>query len=235
MPATRASRATAATSRRLTELRTRLREKERALSALARRLQDFESGTAMVAMGRRLLLAEAQAARATELESRLLALEARQGPLRAERARLQRELAEIRAERDALERFWLAADAGEGVCVGDCRTCEDRLKGRCVLCVGGRTPLLPQYRQLAERLGVRLLHHDGGREEALSRLPELLEASDAVICPHGEVGYLAYYQLKKHCRQRQKPCVLTRNPGIAGFAAALDRIAQGRADIEAQT
>jgi hypothetical protein len=34
--------------------------------------------------------------------------------------------------------------------------------------VGGRTPLLPQYRQLAERL----IHHDGGEEEALARLAE---------------------------------------------------------------
>jgi hypothetical protein len=104
-----------------------------------------------------------------------------------------------------------------------------------VLCVGGRTPLLPQYRALAERLGVRLIHHDGGKEEALARLQDLLNASDAVICPTDCVGHLAYYQLKKHCKQNSKPCVLTRNSGVAGFAAALTRLAEGRADIQSQT
>jgi hypothetical protein len=115
------------------------------------------------------------------------------------------------------------------------RACPNPLRGRCVLCVGGRTPLLPQYRALAERLGVRLIHHDGGKEEALARLPDLLNASDAVICPTDCVGHLAYYQLKKHCKQNGKPCVLTRNSGVAGFAAALTRLAEGRADIQSQT
>ncbi|MEW5968101.1 MAG: DUF2325 domain-containing protein [Pseudomonadota bacterium] len=45
---------------------------------------------------------------------------------------------------------------------------------------GQEITLLPQYRELAERLGVRLIHHDGGQEEAMSRLPDLLAASDAV-------------------------------------------------------
>ncbi len=126
-------------------------------------------------------------------------------------------------------------DRAEQACDGQCETCPGSLRGRCVLCVGGRTPLQPQYRALAERLGVRLIHHDGGREEALARLPDLLNASDAVICPTDCVGHLAYYQLKKHCKQNGKPCVLTRNSGVAGFAAALTRLAEGRADIQTQT
>ncbi len=227
------ARRAAREDRRVAELRARLRERDRELAALTRRLQSFETGVAMVAMGRRLLLAEAQAARATELESRLLTLETRLGPLRAERARLTRELEEASAERDALERLWI--EESQFLCDGDCEACNLGLAGRCVLCVGGRAPLLPQYRQLAERLGVRLIHHDGGREERIALLPEMLDASDAVICPMDCVGPQAYYQLKKHCKQKRKPCVLTRNSGIAGFAAALRRIAQGRADIDAQT
>jgi hypothetical protein len=66
-------------------------------------------------------------------------------------------------------------------------------------------------------------------------VPDLLNASDAVICPTDCVGHLAYYQLKKHCKQNGKPCVLTRNSGVAGFAAALNRLAEGRADIQTQT
>ncbi len=202
------------------------------LAPLLERVRELESGQAMVAIGRELMLAQTQAARAREAQTRIQALEEKLGALRADKARLTRERDEACAERDALEQIW-TAPATEA-CGGDCGTCPNSLRGRCVLCVGGRTPLLPQYRQLAERLGVRLIHHDGGREEALARLPELLKASDAVICPTDCVGHLAYYQLKKHCKQSGKPCVLTRNSGVAGFAAALTRLAEGRADIQSQ-
>ncbi len=209
------------------------------LQPLLARVRELESGQAMIALGRQLMLAQAQAARAREAEVRIQALEERAGGLRADKARLQREREEIGLERDALEQLWTSeatvATPPTEACTGDCIACSGSLRGRCVLCVGGRTPLLPQYRALAERLGVRLIHHDGGREEALARLPDLLNASDAVICPTDCVGHLAYYQLKKHCKQNGKPCVLTRNSGVAGFAAALTRLAEGRADIQSQT
>jgi hypothetical protein len=207
------------------------------LAPLLKRVQELESGQAMVGIGRQLMLAEAQAARAREAEMRIQTLEAKMGVLRAEKVRLIRERDEVSLERDALEQLWSAADGQPDAmpCTGNCATCPNPLRGRCVLCVGGRTPLLPQYRALAERLGVRLIHHDGGREEALARLPDMLNASDAVICPTDCVGHLAYYQLKKHCKQNGKPCVLTRNSGVAGFAAALTRLAEGRADIQSQT
>ena len=220
--------------RALAQERDALREQNAHLEPLLRRVRELESGQAMVALGRRLMLAEAQAGKARELEGRVRALEQRIGQLRADKARLTRELEESSSERDALERLWLA-DAPDAGCDGDCAVCPGHLQGRCVLCVGGRTPLLPQYRQLAERLGVRLLHHDGGREAALSRLPDLLAQSDAVICPTDTVSHLAYYQLKKHCKQTGKPCVLSKSSGVAGFATALTRLASGRAEIAGTT
>ena len=193
-------------------------------SPLRARLAELESGVAMVEMGRRLLALADKA-------ERLRGPATRAAELEADNIRLRRERDEARAERDALERLWLDETAEPAACAGDCAACPSQLAGRCVLCVGGRTPLLPQYRQLAERLGVRLIHHDGGREEALSRLPDLLAASDAVICPTDCVGHLAYYQLKKHCKQAGKPCVLVKSSGVASFAAALTRLADGRAEI----
>jgi hypothetical protein len=135
-------------------------------------------------------------------------------------------------ERDAMERLWASENSPAPACDGQCNVCPGSLRGRCVLCVGGRLPLLPQYRQLAERLGVRLIHHDGGKEESLSRLPALLASSDAVICPTDCVGHLAYYQLKQHCKQAGKPCVLVKSSGVASFADALTRLADGRAEIQ---
>lgn len=202
---------------------------------LLQRVRELESGQAMVGLGRQLMLATAQAGRAREAQERMRALEEKVAVLRADKARLTRERDEVSLERDALEQLWSTEHTPDTLCNGDCGVCPDSLRGRCVLCVGGRTPLLPQYRALAERLGVHLIHHDGGREEALARLPDLLNASDAVICPTDCVGHLAYYQLKKHCKQNGKPCVLTRNSGVAGFAAALTRLAEGRADIQSQT
>lgn len=196
---------------------------------LRQRLELLESGVAMTTMARRLMVLTEEAARLRERNDKL---ELRIDELEGIRLGLQEGLDVACRERDALERLWLGAPAAESGCDGECAQCPSRMQGRCVLCVGGRTPLLPQYRQLAERLGVRLIHHDGGKEESLSRLPALLASSDAVICPTDCVGHLAYYQLKQHCKQAGKPCVLVKSSGLASFAAALTRLAEGRAEIQ---
>jgi hypothetical protein len=206
-------------------------EELRQLAPLRERLRSLESGAGVAALERRLADAEALAERALARAARADAMEAHVAALRGENERLARERDQALAERDALERLWAAAPATPPDCDGGCASCSVRLQGRCVLCVGGRTPLLPQYRQLAERLGVRLLHHDGGREETLSRLPELLDAADAVICPTDCVGHMAYYNVKRHCKLLNKPCVLVKSSGVASFAAALTRLAAGRAEI----
>ncbi len=100
-----------------------------------------------------------------------------------------------------------------------------------LLWVGGRTNLQPQYRSLVEKAGGQFIYHDGGKEEALSRLPELLGQADAVICPADCVGHPAYYPLKRHCKQAGKPCVLLRDSGLASFADGLSWLAEGRLDI----
>jgi uncharacterized small protein (DUF1192 family) len=213
----------------------RLRQAVGEMQVLRERLAAFESGQVMVDLGRRLLLLEAANADLRAQAGRVKRLEARIEALQEELARLVRERDQLAAERDALERLFLvdedmAADETQEGCSAECALCPERLRGRCVLCVGGRTPLLAQYRKLAERLGVRLIHHDGGREDAMSRLPELLAASDAVICPTDSVSHAAYGQLKRHCKSTNKPCVLARSSGIAGFAAALARLAMDCTD-----
>jgi hypothetical protein len=204
-------------------------QRAEAAHPLRARLEALENGTAMIEMGRRQLALEAAAVRLRESAARAAALE-------EENPRLRQERDAARAERDALERLGLGetAEPEPGACAGECAACPQPLHGRCVLCVGGRTTLLPQYRQLAERLGVRLIHHDGGREEALSRLPDLLASSDAVICPTDCVSHPAYYQLKRHCKQAGKPCMLVKSSGVGSFAAALTRLAEGRAEIQGE-
>lgn len=197
-----------------------------AVEPLRARLQALESGQAIVALGQRLMLAQAEAERSQEFKAQALVLQEQVSSLARELEQTRQELAKTLAERDALERLWIQERTPIS-CEGQCTDCaEKEANGRCVLCVGGRQPLLPHYRQLAARLGMRLIHHDGGKEEGLARLSELLAACDAVICPTDCVGHRAYYQLKKHCKLAGKPCLLTRSSGVASIAAALEKLSK---------
>jgi hypothetical protein len=151
--------------------------------------------------------------------------------LQEEVATLQRERDTLATERDALERFLLTGENGDNNCDEGCDGCDRRAAGRCVLCVGGRTALLSQYRALAERLGIRLIHHDGGLEDSLSRLPILIGSADAVLCPTDCVSHNAYYTLKQHCKRAGKPCLLFKGGGVSSFAVALARLSAGQVSI----
>ena len=100
-----------------------------------------------------------------------------------------------------------------------------------MLYVGGRSSLLAQYRQLADRLGITLIHHDGGQEESLSRLPELIRGADAVVCPTDRISHNAYYHVKAHCKRVGKPCLFYRGGGVSGFAVAMARVSRGEFSV----
>ncbi len=208
-----------------------LRDARTDAAALRERLAAFESGTAMVDMGRRLMSLAASNAQLLASAERARPLEGALKDAEDRAAALARERDDLAAERDALERLLLAGEANEAACDGQCDDCGNRIAGRCVLCVGGRTALLSQYRALAERLGIRLVHHDGGQEESLSRLPDMINGADAVLCPTDCVSHAAYYKLKQHCKRTGKPCLLFKGAGVSGFAVALARLAAGQASI----
>lgn len=229
-----------------------LRAENATLSRAAERLERLESGVTLVEWGRKLLALSGEnralqsaAARADGLAERVERLQAECAAAQAAGTRLQR-------ERSALERLLLelaagtekgepsatdsATDANRASCpgAGDCLRCVEKYplsRTRCILCVGGRTSLLSHYRALAERLGIRLIHHDGGQEEALSRLPEMIASADAVLCPTDCVGHAAYYSLKQHCRKSGKPCLLFKGAGITSFAFALSRLSAGESSL----
>jgi len=198
---------------------------------LRERFAAFESGAAIVGMGRRLMSLTAANEELRAVAERSRALQAALRGAQDQTAVLTRERDTLAAERDALERLLLVAENDEAACDDQCDGCENRAAGRCVLCVGGRTALLSQYRALAERLGIRLIHHDGGLEESLSRLPDMINGADAVLCPTDCVGHAAYYKLKQHCKRTGKPCLLFKGAGVSGFAVALARLAAGQASI----
>jgi hypothetical protein len=100
---------------------------------------------------------------------------------------------------------------------------EADLAQRRVLCVGGKTSLVPHYRQLVERARGEFVHHDGGVEHHLSRLPALLSAADAVICLAADCSHSAYRLVKRYCKAKGKPCALLATSSVHALSSCLRR------------
>ena len=201
---------------------------------LKARLNAFESGSAMIEMGEKLMTLQAANDELMFAAQRSWALEKALKVAHQETQALASERDRLAAERDALEQLLLAgeqAPSPEQDCAGQCASCDAALRSQCVLYVGGRSSLLAQYRALAQRLGIRLIHHDGGIEESLSRLPDMINGADAVMCPTDCVSHSAYYQLKRQCKRVGKPCLLFKGAGVSGFALALARLSAGQCSV----
>lgn len=186
------------------------------------RINALESGVAMTEMGRRLmeLTTENEQLRATakRVETLKETLEA----TCREAMKLVQERDSLSAQRDLLEQLLQADIDEEDNSENKPVACdaESSRSGR-VLCVGGRVSLLPQYREVAKQFGIRLIHHDGGQQEAMTRLPDLIDRANAVVCPTDCVSHAAYYLLKRHCKRSRKPCLLFKGSSVSSFAKAL--------------
>ena len=98
------------------------------------------------------------------------------------------------------------------------------LQNQAVLCVGGRTAVVPVYRQLIERIGGRFMHHDGGEEDSAAKLDSTLAAADLVICQTGCISHDAYWRVKDHCKRTGKRCLFVDTPSRAGLERALNEV-----------
>jgi hypothetical protein len=158
-------------------------------------------------------------ARLLEAESRRLEfLESENREVASENQVLESEIARL------LERGDDCSEAGGERC-----PCPD-LCGMCVLYVGGRTGLVPQYRALVESRGGRLIHHDGGLEEAPKRLESALAQADAVVCPVDCVSHEACTVVKSFCKRSLKPCFMMRSAGISSLAKTVSSLPVHAAD-----
>lgn len=194
------------------------------LVTLQTRIAAFESGEAMIEMGRRLMeLTTANdqlrvaAERVPTLEKSLEAAYSGAMALVKERNMLNDELS-------VLKGLLRVGAFDEESCDEQQLPESTSTFSGCVLCVGGRIALLPQYRKLADQMGIRLIHHDGGQHDALSRLPGLIAHANAVICPTDCVSHAAYYQIKRQCKRDNKACLLFKGAGISNFAKVLTQL-----------
>ncbi len=155
---------------------------------------------------------------------------------RRSRAKLDkqaRRLAALRAERNALRQAnqrLEAALAGAVVAAGTPAAAVAappdaggpqpcRLTAlRCMLYVGGRPGSLPHLRAGAERHSAELIHHDGGVEESITRLDDLVPRADVVFCPVDCVSHGACLRARALCRRHAKPFVPLRSASASHFA-----------------
>ncbi len=98
------------------------------------------------------------------------------------------------------------------------------LNQKTVLCVGGRTSNIANYRDLIERVGGQFAHHDGGLEDNHSVLDASLAAADLVICQTGCISHNAYWKVKDFCKRTGKRCVFVENPSTSSLVRGLKEI-----------
>jgi hypothetical protein len=135
---------------------------------------------------------------------------------------LQRELNRLQ-QAQALPAVALASSAAVGVPLET--AAPPQLEQRVVLCVGGRSGTVPQYRRAVEDCGAQFLHHDGGAEHKPALLEPQLAAADLVICQTGCISHDAYWRVKDHCKRHNKRCVFVDTPSRTAFERALAQAA----------
>ena len=104
--------------------------------------------------------------------------------------------------------------------------------GQCVLYVGGKTSLIPYYRELVEEKSGVFLHHDGGIEKNTQDLAHSLNRADLVVFPSDCISHDAYWKIKRICKKQQKSYKYVTSPGLHSLSRALDKIVTESLGVE---
>ena len=163
------------------------------------------------------------------LQKRLRQLEQRQCELESHNTELRRRLAasERAGSESALDRPSAPSPVDP---LQDVPEVVIQLHQKVVLCVGGRSGNIPNYRDVVERVGGRFAHHDGGVEDNASVLDANLAAADLVICQTGCISHNAYWRVKDFCKRTGKRCVFVENPSASSLERGLLQIAAAKVD-----
>ena len=160
------------------------------------------------------------------LQKRVDQMAQRQQELEAHNADLRRRLA--MAERAATERAGMERSTPEVTALQEVQAVVVQLHQKVVLCVGGRSGNIANYRDVVERVGGKFAHHDGGVEDNASVLDANLAAADLVICQTGCISHNAYWRVKDFCKRTGKRCVFVENPSASSLERGLAQIAVSR-------
>jgi Uncharacterized protein conserved in bacteria (DUF2325) len=201
--------------------RSELLRKIEGLEAEVRRREIAERATAELISG---------VATTSTLLQRLDAEKAHSGRLAARLAELEDDIkkarkfaATVNKQNDQLQREVIALEAELKIDEADESglDVEHNLQGLTVLYVGGRPGLIDQLKAIVARRGGTVLSHDGGIEENLAALPGLISRADAAFFPVDCVSHSAVGQIKKCCRDGDKPFIPLRTASVASFVSAI--------------
>ena len=183
--------------------------------------QDLESMRASIpefdALGRSQKKIEQMTARQADLEQQNAALKERVASLSR--------IVETQKNQPANTSATLAAEVPASSAM-PFATVKLHLNQKTVLCVGGRSGNVANYRDVIERVGGRFAHHDGGQEDNANILDASLAAADLVICQTGCISHNAYWRVKDFCKRTGKRCVFVENPSASSLARGLEQMAE---------
>ena len=161
------------------------------------------------------------------LQKRVDQMAQRQTEIEANNAELRRKLVSAdraMSERLAAGRALLETSVAVEKCAQQAQPIVMHLHRKVVLCVGGRSGSLANYRDVVERVGGRFTHHDGGLEDNVSVLDANLAAADLVICQTGCISHNAYWRVKDFCKRTGKHCVFVENPSASSLERGLGQM-----------
>lgn len=194
-------------------------------SRIAFALQDLEAARASVG----------QWEDKDRLQKKLDQMGQRQQELEQQNADLRRRLQA--AERAGADRVHAERELAERVLADAAALPEPKaslqLEQRVVLCVGGRSGNIANYRDVVERVGGRFAHHDGGLEDNASLLDASLAAADLVICQTGCISHNAYWRVKDFCKRTGKQCVYVESASASSLERGLAQVALAPAPVAA--
>lgn len=158
--------------------------------------------------------------RLAHLESRNRDLERRLTAVETANEMAAQECSALRDECAALERALLDRDQPA---FGDNPSPRD-LAGATILYVGGRAHQVAHFRRVIEDANGRFLHHSGGSEDNPLLLPGCISRADLVLFPVDCISHQAMHDLKRHCKQADKPYRALRTASVAGLLLVLDKM-----------
>ncbi|MCF6204749.1 MAG: DUF2325 domain-containing protein [Methylococcaceae bacterium] len=116
---------------------------------------------------------------------------------------------------------------------GECLFKTPGLCGQCILYVGGKSNLIPHYRELVEEKDGAFIHHDGGLEKNTQDLSNSLKRADLVVFPSDCISHEAYWKIKRTCKKQQKPYKYLQSAGLHSLSNMLDKIAEKNMTLDA--
>lgn len=95
------------------------------------------------------------------------------------------------------------------------------LYGKCILYIGGRGGNICRMCDLVNKMNGRLIHHDGGKEDSLTKLKGAISSADAVIFPVDCVSHSSALEAKKLCKKMVKPYMPIRSSSLSSLVTGL--------------